>query len=191
MRHELLYSQSSASVVLFCLSLCCSSEFAVYWLHLHVCTQFKQNRYINVKSYISIFSRKCLKKKEFLNTSPLLSLSRHIFISQIFESMTHLSSYQPKLSSIVNELLDSEKLLSLDQKNCGSVTFHLLISDNIYTCQFQSTHCLISLFLGQSILPFCTNLRLEKYNTLNISLFKLSMSPNINPHLGMQMQKSN
>ena len=46
--------------------------------------------------------------------------------------MTRLSSYQPNSSSIVNELLDTEKLLSLNQKNCGIVTFRLLTSDNIY-----------------------------------------------------------
>ena len=133
------------------LLLCCSALHFVVLVSLQltscICifvlvSLFKQKRYISVKSYVSILKM----KREFLNTSPPL-VPPHICRLNIWINNSFLSSYKPKLYSIINELLDLIKLLSLDQKIVLVLHF---ISSQVTICIYTSfsRHCLISLCLG-------------------------------------------
>ena len=133
------------------LLLCCSACHFVILVSLKltscICifvlvSLFKQKRYVSVKSYVSILKM----KREFLNTSPPLVLP-HIHRLNIWINNLFLSSYKPKLYSIINELSDLVKLLSLDQKIVLVLHFiSLQVTICIYTT--FSRHCLISLCLG-------------------------------------------
>ena len=112
-----------------------------------------------MKSYISIFSRKGLKKKEFLNTSPLLVLP-HIYLLNIWinDSFVFLS----------------KKIIFYFQWTFRFRKAPLIGSGKLWKCYISSSYKWQYLYmlvlvdalpnltlLGQSILPFCTNVRLE------------------------------
>ena len=142
------------------------------------------------KSYISIFSRKGLKKKEFLNSSPLLVLPLiHLLNIWINDSFVFLSKkiifyFQWTFRFRKAPLIGSEKLWQcyISSPYKWQYLYMLVIVDALPNLTLLGRGVYIA------ILHQC---KTRKYNTLNISLFKLSMRPNINPHLEMQMQKSN